>query len=737
MPLELWGGHECTVNRVGDRWLDQTRRGGHEQRLDDLQRFADLGLKALRYPVLWERVSPDHPDQRNWTWSDERLAEIRRLGVRPIVGLVHHGSGPHWTSLTSDDFADGLAAHARAVAERYPWVEDWTPVNEPLTTARFSALYGHWYPHATDDGSFWTALLIQINATRLAMRAIREVIPHARLVQTEDLGQTYSTPELAGWARFCNERRWLSWDLLTGKVDENHPQWWQVQRNGAEDRVRLINADPCPPDVIGVNHYVTSERFLDQRTDRYPGERVGAEGFVDITAARVLRPEPVGFDGLLRQTWERYGLPIAVTECHLGCTREEQLRWFAETWTIAERLRTDGVDLRAVTAWALLGSVDWNSLLTRDAGHYEPGAFDLRGPEPRPTALAKLLTELGHGRDPKAASGADRAILSTPGWWRREVRLEHAPYVWRNEVAEPAGQPDDLPPILIAGATGTLGQAFAGACRLRGLPHLLTNRRALPLDDPRAMARTLDEHRPWAVVNAAGWVRVDEAEAAEAACTAANATGAIFLARLCAERGIHHTAFSSDLVFDGAKEGSYVEDDAPNPLNAYGRSKAALEEGVLATGGTSLVIRTAAFFSPHDPHNFAAWIERELRAGRARRAADGFVVTPTYVPDLVSATLDLAIDGDTGLRHLSSGAALSWLSFGRLVAARLGFDPERVRPADPAELGWRALRPRQAALGTARGQLLPRFDDALDRHAARRAREQTAEAGAGTLRSVA
>ena len=67
MPLELWGGHECTVNRVGDRWLDQTRRGGQEQRLDDLQRFADLGLKALRYPVLWQRVSPDHPDQHNST----------------------------------------------------------------------------------------------------------------------------------------------------------------------------------------------------------------------------------------------------------------------------------------------------------------------------------------------------------------------------------------------------------------------------------------------------------------------------------------------------------------------------------------------------------------------------------------------------------------------------------------------------------------------------------------------
>jgi dTDP-4-dehydrorhamnose reductase len=72
--LELWGGHECTVNRVGDRWFDQTVRTGHQDRIGDLARFADLGLTALRYPVLWERVSPDRPDCHDWAWSDERLA---------------------------------------------------------------------------------------------------------------------------------------------------------------------------------------------------------------------------------------------------------------------------------------------------------------------------------------------------------------------------------------------------------------------------------------------------------------------------------------------------------------------------------------------------------------------------------------------------------------------------------------------------------------------------------------
>ena len=104
--------------------------------------------------MLWERVERD-----GWAWTDERLGRLRELGLRPIVGLVHHGSGPPHTSLVDPGFATGLAAFARAAAERYPWVDAWTPVNEPLTTARFSGLYGFWYPHGRDAASISRALL--------------------------------------------------------------------------------------------------------------------------------------------------------------------------------------------------------------------------------------------------------------------------------------------------------------------------------------------------------------------------------------------------------------------------------------------------------------------------------------------------------------------------------------------------------------------------------------------------
>ena len=126
---------------------------------------------------------------------------MREAGIDVIAGLVHHGSGPRYTNLLDPRFPELLASHARAVATRYPWIRHFTPVNEPLTTARFSCLYGHWYPHRTISADFLRAVFHQCKATALAMRAIRELRPDALLVQTEDLGRTFSTPCLAYQAR--------------------------------------------------------------------------------------------------------------------------------------------------------------------------------------------------------------------------------------------------------------------------------------------------------------------------------------------------------------------------------------------------------------------------------------------------------------------------------------------------------------------------------------------------------
>ncbi len=149
-PLELWGGPECTVARIGDAFRDQCLETGHGDRIDDLDRIAALGIRTLRYPVLWETISPHRPEEADFAWHDERLGRLSALGIRAIAGLCHHGSGPRYTDMLDPAWPDLLARHAARVAERYPHIELYTPVNEPLTTARFSGLYGHWSPHGTD-----------------------------------------------------------------------------------------------------------------------------------------------------------------------------------------------------------------------------------------------------------------------------------------------------------------------------------------------------------------------------------------------------------------------------------------------------------------------------------------------------------------------------------------------------------------------------------------------------------
>ncbi len=723
--MEVWGGHECTVNRVGDRFTDQTVLSGHHARQSDLELFADLGLAALRYPILWERIAPNDPEAYDWRWTDARLRKIEQLGMRVVGGLVHHGSGPRYTHLLDDGFAPGLAKYARAAAERYPHIRDWTPVNEPLTTARFSALYGHWYPHHADEHSFWTALLNQIDAIRMAMRQIRTVNPHARLIQTEDFGRTYSTAPANHQATHDNERRWMTWDLLCGRVTPQHYFWDRLARMGFSDRLAAIADDPCPPDVLGVNHYVTSDRFLDHRWQNYPATSVGGNDsvrFADVAAVRAAAKAPAGLEGALTEAWARYAIRLAVTESHLSCTREEQLRWLIEGWQIAARLAAGGLDIEAVTVWSLLGAFDWNSLVTRADGCYESGVFDVRGEKPRATILAAAVRSLTTPGPP-----LPYAVHGGTGWWRRDIRLGHAAddAVNVSPSQDESSQDQNLQsrskpavsPILITGATGTLGQAIAGACRRRALDYVLTDRSALSLDAQTSIEAAIARHRPWAVINAAGWVRVDDAELEQNACFEANTDGCVRLAAICQAFDIPCVSFSSDLVFDGGKTAPYVEDDLPNPLNVYGHSKAKAEAKLNDLGGKTLTIRTSAFFSPFDSHNFAVAVARRLAAGERMEAASDLTVSPTYVPDLVNAVLDLLMDGETGLWNLSSNHAVTWADFALIVAESLGLHRRQIDPRPWRDLGFRAERPRAAALTSSRGILLPKFDDAIGRFA--------------------
>ncbi|MDO8300865.1 sugar nucleotide-binding protein [Lacisediminimonas sp.] len=679
--------------------MDET---GHLRRPNDLEAIAGLGIRTLRFPVLMEAISPDSPQQCDWRWHDHALDKLRRLGIAPIAGLIHHGSGPRYTDLLDPGFGAQVALHAGRVARRYPWIKRFTPVNEPLTTARFSGLYGHWYPHTQDTASFLRCLYNQCNATWLSMRAIREVIPDAELVQTEDLGKVFSTPLLQYQAVYENQRRWLSLDLLCGRIDRSH-DWYQAFLDAGLDQAAMdvFTRSPCVPDIVGINHYLTSERFLDENVAHYPAHHAAGNGrhcYADVEAVRIAGLDgEVGPGERLREAWERYRLPLAVTEVHHGCTRDEQVRWLLQVWRAAQQLREEGVDMRAVTVWALLGAMDWSSLLVQRNGAYEPGAFDVRDDSLRLTALGQATRALALDGD------YDHPVLQREGWWRRDSRhyRPHAP-----ALALAPGRPPQQ--LAITGRTGTLGRAFSTICEQRGLDHVLLGRSGMDIADPDSVEAALDAHRPWAVINTAGFVRVAEAASNAERCYRENASGAEILARACARRGIPMVTFSSDLVFNGQLGRAYMESDEPSPTCVYGNSKAEAERRVLQAWDQALVVRTSAFFGPWDSYNFVHAVLRELAAGRRFEASDNLHVSPTYVPDLVHASLDLLIDQASGIWHLANRGLLSWHELADRAAAEAGLQRSLLARCAQAA-------PRVTALSSERGLMLPPIEHALSR----------------------
>jgi dTDP-4-dehydrorhamnose reductase len=541
----------------------------------------------------------------------------------------------------------------------------------------------------------------QLKAVVLAMQAIRSVNPRAQLIQTEDLGKTHSTHLLKYQASFENERRWLTNDVLSGKLNEDHFFWnYLLQLGLAPSTLEFFLKNPTPPSVIGFNYYVTSERWLDHRVANYPVALHGGNGrhtYVDIEAVRA--GKPLGLPVLLREAWNRYKLPLAITECHLNCTREEQMRWLGEVWDQSCKLARSGIDIKAVTAWSLLGAYDWNSLLTQKNNHYEPGVFDVSTGKPRITALGKMI------RSYSSSASFDHPLLQQKGWWHTKDAnpLHNKSYI------------DNTKPLLIIGNTGTLGYAFTMVCKQRSIPFTSLGRKDINICDARSIEEVIEAFQPWAIVNATGYVRVDDAETDAENCFAVNATAPSLLARACFERGVRFMTFSSDLVFDGLKLSPYDETDEAIPLNVYGKSKAEGEKMTLLNNPEALIIRTSAFFGPWDQYNFAYNVLKAIKTKSPMALPDDITVSPTYIPDLCHTAMDLFIDGETAIWHLANEGVVTWSGFGDIIAARSGCKNHRLTAKPSNEMGWRAKRPFYSVLQSGKGVRLPKLELAVER----------------------
>lgn len=406
--IEIWASPEPTIVRLdAATFRNECEETGHHEREADIERLAALRIRATRYPVLWESVEAAGAGARDYAWAERRLAALDGHGIEPIVTLLHHGSGPRYTNLIAEDFPEAFARYAEDTARRFPWVERWTPINEPLTTARFSTLYGYWYPNLREHRAFGRAMVNQARAILLGFERIRRIVPSAQLILTEDLqGFTAGDDASADYVAHKRERAFLSLDLVSGNVRPGHALWDYLTRScgiGALELERLRRLGRRP-DLMGWNYYPNSERLVSSAQNGADFDNVS---LVDV-APHLLNPRR-----LLREAWRRDRVPMALSEVHVIGSENERVRWLLQRHEDAVTLRAEGADIRALGAWAAFGMYDWNSLLRERAGFAEDGVYTCAGPgrEPEWTAVGDALRTL--------ASGGALARATPPGWWER------------------------------------------------------------------------------------------------------------------------------------------------------------------------------------------------------------------------------------------------------------------------------------------------------------------------------
>ena len=312
-----------------------------------------------------------------------------RLGIEPIFDVCHFGL-PDWLdNFQNREFPAHLADYAAACAARYPHIRRWTPVNEILITALFSAKYGWWNERLTTEESFTRAVLNLCRANVLAMRAIAAETADPTFVQAESLEVTHAAePSLMDAAAFENERRFVPLDLTYGQPLSERMHH-HLRRHGMSEREYAFfrDADDDFDCVLGTDYYVTNEHLL---------HRDGS-----TTASG----DCFGYYVLAKEYYDRYRRPMMHTETNLK-EQDDSVQWLRKQWYAMVRLQQDGVPIQGFTWFSLTDQMDWDTALCDDAGRVNAvGLFDLdRRIRPVGLEYRRIISEW---QDYASAGGAE------------------------------------------------------------------------------------------------------------------------------------------------------------------------------------------------------------------------------------------------------------------------------------------------------------------------------------------
>jgi beta-glucosidase len=337
--------------RPGLRALDEYKLTQHYQLWrSDIDLVADSGVQAVRWGIPWHIIQPA-PDKWDWEWTDRALEHlVVTRGLTPILDLMHYGT-PMWleNSFINARYPQRVAEYVTAVVERYKsLVQFYTPLNEPMVNASMCGYKGEWPPYLSGEDGYVKMALALARGMALTTRAIQAAQPDAVTVQVEALWHTFTRDEsLQTLAALQNARQFLCFDLATGCVDDTHELAHYLREHGATDSdLDWFRTNAVSFDVFGANYYPWAYKELKRRPD---GKIRGV----------VKRASGHKIEIVLRAAWERYHLPIMITETSSNGDVKARARWMDETLESACSLRTLGIPVIGYTWFPLFTMVDW------------------------------------------------------------------------------------------------------------------------------------------------------------------------------------------------------------------------------------------------------------------------------------------------------------------------------------------------------------------------------------------
>lgn len=352
----LWAtGIENTFvpqTRPGHRALDEYELMGHyEHWREDLSLSREIGLNSMRWGVPWYRVEPE-PGKFDWSWTDQVIPFlVEDLKILPIIDLMHYGC-PFWLNreFANKDYPKYVARYAAEFSRRYKDLITWyTPLNEPIINALMCGMRGLWSPYLKGERGYIKIMLQLAKGIIRTVNAIKEIQPDSVMVHVEATGLTRTIREdLASLAREEQHRGYLCYDLISGRMTHDHLIFPWLVRNGASpDELDELRRNKITLDILGMNFYPqwsTKQLYIDKR---------GRVAFSET------EHDGIGFAELITHYYDRYQVPIMITETSAVGSDEVREKWLESSVGMIKNLRSSGVPVIGYTWFPFFTMIDW------------------------------------------------------------------------------------------------------------------------------------------------------------------------------------------------------------------------------------------------------------------------------------------------------------------------------------------------------------------------------------------